>query len=91
MLTIDALGTKSVRRILVNPMQVESICDSSGETRIDTASGETYIVKESVEEMYTLWLLAQNPEMETAYTAGMANLKTQLEKKMKEGQEDGRA
>ena len=49
MLTIDALGTKSVRRILVNPMQVESICDSNGETRIDTASGETYIVKESVE------------------------------------------
>lgn len=91
MLTIDALGTKSVRRMLINPMLVESISESNGETRIDTASGQTYIVKESAEEMYTLWLLAQNPEMETAYTAGMANLKTQIEKRMKEGQEDGRA
>lgn len=80
LMEIKAIENKSVKPVLINPKQVESMEECDGMSKIVTASGRAIFTEESLVNLYTVWMMAQNVEMELAFNAGMAEMKARIER-----------
>lgn len=84
LMEIRAFESKTVKAVLINPKQIETMEESDGMSRIVTASGRAIHTEEPLINLYTMWMMAQCVEMELAYNAGAANMKAQIERMAQE-------
>jgi len=84
LMEVRAVESKTVKSVLINPDQIETMEESDGTSKIVTASGRAIYTETALIDLYTVWMMARNVEMELAYNAGAANMKAQIERMAQE-------
>lgn len=80
LMVIKAVENRSERDVLLNPATIESIEAAEAMSRITTASGRAHYTETNIGDLYTMWMMALNPDIEFGYSAGAANMKAQYER-----------
>lgn len=88
LMVIKAVENRLTKDVIINPEQVESIEAAEGMCRLTMASGRSHYTELDAANMYTLWMLALNPDMEAGYNAGLAAAQARYEAQAKETKED---